>query len=111
MERAMLSIHLKAKIKISVIKNKFKANTNRLFHVKKLKWDWTGHVCRLNDQRWTQKITFYQIRGGQRPGKQKGRWTDNMTKFIKNKLFHRIAANRVEWARLREGFTRRETIY
>ena len=35
----------------------------------RLKWDWAGHVARLQDNRWTYRVTFKQPnkkrRGGQ----------------------------------------------
>ncbi len=50
MERSMLNIRLKDKVRITKIKTKFKTNKNVIHHIKRLKWDWAGHVCRLKDQ-------------------------------------------------------------
>ena len=108
MERAMLNIQLKDKIRISKIKKQMFGNTNLLHYVRRLKWDWAGHVCRLKDQRWTQIITFWQPLRGRRPGKQKGRWMDDITNFTGTKLFHRVATDRAEWARLREAFAQNQ---
>jgi len=108
MERAMLNIHLKDRISISKIKKQMYGNTNLLHYVRRLKWDWAGHVCRLKDQRWTQIITFWQPLRGRGPGKQKGRWMDDITNFTGTKLFHRVATDRAEWARLREAFAQNQ---
>ncbi len=103
-ERSMLNIRLKDKVTITKIKTKFKINKNVIHHVKRLKWNWAGHVCRLKDQQWMHRVTFLQIRGGRKPGKQRARWSNNIYNFIKNKQFHRIAYDLAEWARLSEAY-------
>ncbi len=42
------------------------------------------------------------------PGRQKAKWVDDIVKFTGNKLFHRVAANRVEWARVRKTFAQNQ---
>ena len=86
------------------IRLKFRNNTNIVHQVKRLKWDWAGHIGRLKDERWIQKISLWQAIGKRRPGRQKARWEDNLTKLTGTKLYHRIVADRVGWARLREAF-------
>ncbi len=58
LERAMLGIELKQKIRLKKIKAKFKFNKNILHFIRRLKWDWAGHLGRLKDDHWTTKITF-----------------------------------------------------
>ncbi len=51
MERAILGIKLKDKVKISEIKSKMKFNLNFLHAIRRLKWDWAGHVARLENNK------------------------------------------------------------
>jgi len=93
MERAMLNFSLKDKISVLKIKQKFQKNINIVYQVKRLKWDWAGHVGRMKDGRWTQKISFWQTIGARKPGRQKARWENNLTKFTGTKHFYRITAD------------------
>ena len=52
-QRAMERKMLKAKLKDKIPVVKFAA---------KQKWKWAGHVARLNDNRWTKRITDWQPR-------------------------------------------------
>ncbi len=83
-------------------------NKNILQLARRLKWDWAGHLSRLENNRWSKIIIFWQLKGGRRPGKQRVRWTDDINKFLRHKLYHRIAANWTEWARLREAFAQKQ---
>lgn len=56
MERSMLNIKKKDKVRNSNIRKVTKA-TNALTYAQKLKWRWAGHVARLTDLRWTIRIT------------------------------------------------------
>jgi hypothetical protein len=106
MERSMLGVRRRDRIKNTVIKKKFKNNTDFLEAVKKLKWDWTGHIARQTSERWTYKISFWYMTGKRKQGKQNTRWRDEIDKFLINKLHHRVAYDRREWKRLREAFAR-----
>ncbi len=44
LERSMLRIRLKNKIRTTKIKKKFKINKRVIHFVKMLKWDWAGHM-------------------------------------------------------------------
>ena len=42
------------------------------------KWKWGGHVARMDHQRWTYKVTMWDLRVGCRNvGRQKTRWADH----------------------------------
>ena len=45
MKRSMLGVKLEDKIKIEHIKKKLNKNKDILKTIRKLKWDWAGHVC------------------------------------------------------------------
>ncbi|CAH2269458.1 jg6500 [Pararge aegeria aegeria] len=52
MERSMLG--LRVKDRVSNKKTKLVDVTKR---IRILKWNWAGHVCRLQPERWTKKVT------------------------------------------------------
>ncbi len=108
MKRAMLGIKLKDKKSIKSIKKKFWRSKNILQLARRLKWDWAGHLSRLENNSWPKIITFWQLKGGRRSSKQRVRWTDDINKFLRHKLYHRIAADRTEWARLRQAFAQKQ---
>ncbi|VDO08661.1 unnamed protein product [Brugia timori] len=105
MERSMLNVRIKDKIRIEKIKRKLKFNEDAIRYVRRQKWGWAGHITRLNDDRWTYLTTFWQPRNGKRRrGKQKKRWKEDFENFLRHKTFDRIAQNRKEWERLQETF-------
>ena len=62
-QRAMERKMLKAKLKDKIPCREIRAKTNIKDVVKfaaKQKWKWAGHVARLNDNRWTKRITDWQ---------------------------------------------------
>ena len=68
-QRAMERKMLKAKLKDKIPCREIRAKTNIKDVVKfaaKQKWKWAGHVARLNDNRWTKRITDWQPRYGKR---------------------------------------------
>lgn len=70
-----------------------------------MKWNWAGHVGRMNDNRWTYRITFwYTTNFKRKKGRQRARWSDDFNYFLKHKLYHRLTWERTEWERLRETF-------
>lgn len=89
----MLGLKLEDEVRLKNIKEKLKFQKNVLYFMKRLKWDWVRYLCKLRDNRRTQKITFWYLKGGRKPDKQKDRWMDNICKFIKNKLFYRVFAD------------------
>ena len=42
--------------------------------------------------------------GGEGGGKQKARLREEIEKMLGHKLYHRVAADRLEWARLSEAY-------
>ena len=89
---------LLAKIKI------FKNNINIVDHAWRMKWDWTDHMFRMSDNRWTKILFNWYLKEERKRGKQKTRWADDMVEFLDNNIFHRVAQNRREWPRLKKSF-------
>ncbi|KAJ4429074.1 hypothetical protein ANN_26075 [Periplaneta americana] len=78
MERKILNITLRHRLRNEDIRSqthlKDAAET-----ADKLKKKWTGHVMRLNENRWTHILTTWDPRIGKRNvGKQKTRWADEL---------------------------------
>lgn len=51
LERSIQGIKRIDKIKIKVIKNKLKRNLNVKFCIRRIKWDWAGHLASMKDNR------------------------------------------------------------
>ncbi len=66
MECSMLSIKRADRIRTQKIKQKLILNIDMLRYIRRLKWDWAGHISRLRDDRWTYLATFWQPREGKR---------------------------------------------
>ncbi len=105
MERAILGLKLKDKVRLSTIKTKMKYNLSTTQNVKRIKWEWAGHLSRLSNNRWAYLSTFwFPTQYKRKRGKQVSRWEDEITKFLTNKAYHRVAWDRKEWNRLKEAF-------
>ncbi len=103
--QAILGLKLKDKVRLSPIKTKMKYNLNTTQYAKRIKWGWTGHLARLTNSRWAYLSTFwYSTRYKKKIGKQVIKWKDEITKFLTNKLYQRVAWDRKEWNRLKEAF-------
>lgn len=103
-ERSMLNIRKIQKIRHTKIRNMTKA-TDALRHAQKLKWQWAGHIARLQDERWTKKITMWEGPKGKRhKGRPHTRWEDDMTKTAGPRWLQ-LAQDRDKWISLGEAFT------
>jgi hypothetical protein len=103
MERQMLHISLRDKIRHSEIRKKTKVK-DILEKIKEAKWRWAGHVARRQDNRWTKRITEWQPRTGKRRrGRQKRRWRDDITSYL-GSTWTRQAQDRDRWKLLEEGY-------
>ena len=105
MARKMLKARQKWKDKIRF--REIRAKTNIKDKVKfaaKQKWKRAGHVARLNDSRWTKRITDWQTRYGKRSrGRQVKRWRDDIVQ-MKGITLGRDAGQRDDWRRDAEGY-------
>lgn len=103
MERSMLSIKKRDKIRLNTIRDKTKVwditKTTR-----KLKWKWVGHMMREERGKWTKDITEWYPREGKRQrGRQYMRWEDDI-KATAGAVWRREARDRKKWKNLEEAF-------
>jgi len=61
---------------------------NFLHAAMRKKWDWGGHVARMESSRWAKIATDRYIDTNRKKGKQKTRWGDDFSKLLKNNLYH-----------------------
>ena len=63
----------------------------------RLKWKWSGHFARMDNNRWTHKLTMWDPRkGGRNVGRQRTRWADQL-KRLAGDQWSRSAKYRVLW--------------
>ena len=49
---------------------------------KELKWQWAGHVARINDNRWTKEVTeWIPLSAKRKRARPKTRWIDEIRKL------------------------------
>ena len=99
MERAMLNITRKDKIKNEVIRSKTKV-IDLLEKVEFTKGQWAGHLARMDNNRWAKKTTEWRPREGSRAkGRPKRRWRDEIEEKAGSTWMQR-AQDRNAWRRL-----------
>ena len=107
MVRSLLKITLRDKVRITSLNQRMAGRVDFVREIKRKKWEWAGHIVRVKDERWGKKIIdWFPREENRKPGKQRTRWRDEITGFIHNSLFTRVAQDRAEWARLKESFAR-----
>ena len=78
--------------------------------VKQLKWNWAGHLARIEDTRWTIKVTKWTpLENKRNRGKQKIRWRDEIQKFIGNANWYQQAQTRNSWKSKGKAFVQEWT--
>lgn len=103
MERRILKVSRIQHITNEEIRRKTKIK-DALVHAKELKWNYAGHVQRLTDDRWTNKIENWIPRDGRRNrGHQLKRWRDEIEEIGMGR-WREKANDRMQWKQLRESF-------
>lgn len=103
MERSILNIKLKDKIKLGIIRRQTKI-TDITYCIKKLKWRWAGHMIRSKRDKWSKDVTMWWPRGNKRKkGRQRRRWEDDVRR-IAGTTWTRQAQNRAFWQTLGEAY-------
>ncbi|GBP93136.1 hypothetical protein EVAR_46078_1 [Eumeta japonica] len=97
MDRSMLHTRLSNWWKTSIVRKRTKLSM--LYQNNSLKWSWTGHIMKINVQKWTKDIMAWYPRNGI---KQKGRPTKTSEDDLP-KLSRRLTRDRHEWKKLREA--------
>ena len=109
MERRMLNISLHDKVRHAIIRNQTRVK-DIIEKIKEMKWRWAGHISRIQDNRWTKRLTEWQPRiGKRRRGRQVRRWKDELTTYMGTASWNRSAADRKKWKLLQEGFIQQWT--
>ena len=102
MERKMVHLRIRDKVNHNKIREKTKVKD---IIEKETKWRWAGHVLRVQDNRWTRRLTEWQPRTGKRKrGRQKKRWRDDITAHMGTATWTRVARERDKWKFYEEGF-------
>ncbi|RZF46617.1 hypothetical protein LSTR_LSTR002949 [Laodelphax striatellus] len=80
MERSILNVHRLQRVRTAFIKSKVKLEDVSVL-VRRLKWKWAGHVSRLQDGRWTKKVTEWEPSWRKRNiGRPRVRWKDDIVR-------------------------------
>lgn len=108
MERSILNIKLRDKVKLTNIRTKTKIS-DVTYTVKKLKWKWVGHMIRNKRNKWSKDVTMWYPRDGKRrKGRQRKRWEDDIKKMA-GTTWRRKATNRKLWQSLGEAYAKGQT--
>lgn len=103
MERILLKINLSDRIPNQVIRERTKI-ADVIERTRSQKWEWAGHVERIQDNRWTKMVTnWIPYDYSRRVGGQAKRWRTSLDKF--HPQWYRKARQKDEWKELREAFT------
>lgn len=102
MERSILNIRRTDRIRNEDVRSRTNF-ADAVILSKRQKWDWAGHVFRLQDGRWTSLITDWTpLDCNRNSGRQMKRWKDDLRTHEPN--YRRIANDRSRWKELREHF-------
>jgi len=103
MERKMLGIKLKDKIRCTEIRKRTRV-TDITKTILKSKAKWTGHIARMKDNRWTIRATEWIPRDRKRSrGRKPRRWRDDIREYF-GLTWSSRAKDRQNWKRLSEGY-------
>ncbi|GBP43081.1 Putative uncharacterized transposon-derived protein F52C9.6 [Eumeta japonica] len=71
----------------------------------KRKWQWTGHVARMPDKRWTTRVTQWKgPPGKRRRGRPLTHWEEDLKRSAGSDWYS-TAQDRQKWTSLEEAFT------
>ena len=108
MERSMLGVKLKDKIRNIDIRSKTRVN-DILTQIDMQKWRWTGHMLRCTLNKWSKQVTLWYPRDGTRNrGRQARRWEDDLSQTL-GPYWTRVAADRAHWKELEEAYAERHS--
>lgn len=104
MERSMLNITYRDRKTNDWVREKTKV-TDVITTVRRLKWTWAGHISRIQDNRWTSRITSWRPYDGKRSrGRPAKRWRDDLDDFWRSAIWRREAQDRLTWKKHAEAF-------
>ena len=104
MERSMLNITYRDRKTNIWISEKTKV-TDVIEQVRRRKWTWAGHVSKIQDNRWTLRITNWKPYERKRPrGRPARRWRHELDEYWEDTIWQRIAQDRQTWKQHAEAF-------
>ena len=104
MERRMLGITIADRKTNNWIRQQTKVR-DITAEIKKKKWTWAGHVARMKDNRWTQRLSDWQPRDGHRNrGRPLRRWRDEIDEYWGKINWKEEANDRKNWRNHAEAF-------
>lgn len=102
MERSMLGVKRKDRVRNLAVRRKSKIVDCR-YRIKKLKFDYAGHVIRGEEGRWERKALFWIPRDKKRKvGRPKLRWEDEIIRRV-GTAWVKGASDREYWRRVGEA--------
>lgn len=109
MERSMLGLSLRDKVPNIEVRDRTKV-MDAIEKITTLKWNWAGHIARLNDDRWTKKIIEWRPRHDafRSRGRPPTRWHDDLRRIHSNWM--QIAQDRELWKQTREAYVQQWTL-
>jgi hypothetical protein len=103
MERAMLGISLRDRVRNQVIRARSKVKDVAEV-ILAMKWRWAGHVARDDEDKWTKRLLCWRPRTSSRSaGRPQLRWRDDLVRFA-GPTWMRDAQNRTEWRGREEAY-------
>ena len=102
MERKMLNVKLKDRIRNTIIRLPTRM-IDIVQYVTNTKWKWAGHITGMKDNRWTIRNTEWQIKGVRSAGRQKRLWRNDIV-GQQGVVWIRIVKDRESWRTLAEGY-------
>ena len=103
MERAMLGITRMDRQRNECIRGQTQVQ-DVIQKVKRLKWQWAGHIARMTDNRWTKLVTeWLPLNEKRKRGRPKTRWVDEI-EMMYGVTWMRTARDRTLWKNHEEAF-------
>jgi hypothetical protein len=107
MERAMLEVSLRDRIRNQVIRQRTKV-IDIAHRVSMLKW--AGHISRRTDNRWGKRVLEWRPRLGKRSvGRPQARWSNDLRRTA-GRSWMRVAEDRARWRELGEAYIQQWTV-
>lgn len=107
-ERSMLGLKLSDQIRNKTIRKKTKVIDLKK-RIRQLKWNWAGHICRLENSKWTKRVTeWIPLDGKRKQGRPKKRWRDLFVQQCGPEWMRKARA-RDEWRDLGEAYVTEAT--
>ena len=86
--------------------------TDMTDQARRRKWIWAGHVSRIQDNRWTLRITTWKSYEGKRSrGRPTRQWKDKLDDYRKGNIYQRMAEDRQTWKHRAEAFAQPRDTY